>query len=83
MRKFTFVSILLLISVFVFGQESWTKINPALSDSYNVEVIEHSANGMILRLNVNSYRFDNVVTPNGTEITVKSPGCRNTSYNFV
>lgn len=68
----------MFISVLVFGQESWTKINPSLSDSYSVEVIEHSANGMILKLNVNSYRFDNVVTPNGTEITVKSPGCRNT-----
>ncbi len=78
MRKFTFVSILLFFSVFVFGQDSWTKINQSLSDSYNVEIIESSNDGMVLKLNVNSYRFDEVITPNGTEIIVQSPDCRNT-----
>lgn len=78
MKKITFVSILMLISVFVFGQDTWTKLNTSLSDAYTVEITEHSADGMTLKLNVNSYRLDEVNTPNGTEIVVKSPDCRNT-----
>jgi hypothetical protein len=78
MRKFTIVSILLCFSVLVFGQHSWTKLNSTQPEAYSIEILEHSSDGMTIKLNVNSYRFDEVSTPNGIEVVVKSPDCRNT-----
>ncbi len=68
---------LLLLSVFVYGQNTWTKINPSISENSTIEILDNSDDGMIIKLNVNSYKFNEVQTPNGTEIVVNSPDCPN------
>ncbi|MDD3741365.1 MAG: C25 family cysteine peptidase [Bacteroidales bacterium] len=77
MKVLSSILVLVLMSIFVYGQSSWTKINSSISEDYKIEILESSTEGMIIKLNVNSYRFDEVETPNGTEIVVKSPSCPN------
>jgi hypothetical protein len=61
----------------MFGQNQWIKLNPALSEDYKIEIIEQSADEMTIKLNINSYRLDEVTTPRGTAYVVKTPECRN------
>jgi len=65
------------MGLMVYGQTSWTKVNSTLSENYKIEILDNSDEGVLIKLDVNSYRFDEVETPNGTEIVVKSPDCPN------
>lgn len=77
MRRITLALILLSFSLFAFTQNDLIKLNQSNPENYNIEIIEQTADGLIIKLSINSYRLQEVSTPRGLSYVVKTPKCRN------
>ena len=77
MKKLTTITLLLMLSIVVFSQNNWVKINSTKSLNPEIQVLETSENGIVIKLSLNAYALEEVETPNGTEIIVHSPECPN------
>ncbi|MDD2636465.1 MAG: C25 family cysteine peptidase [Bacteroidales bacterium] len=80
MKKITILSLLLIFAFFVNAQTSWIKNNQTKNINPQIEVVETTSDGLVIKLNINAYRFDEVETPRGTEFVVKSPDCPNSYF---
>lgn len=77
MKKVTVLSLMLVFSFALFAQTNWVKIDASKSVNPEIQVVEASDDAMIIKLNLNAYALEEVETPNGTELIVRSPECPN------
>jgi len=77
MKKFTLISFLLIFCFVGFAQNSWIKLNASSDVEPAFQVLESTSDGMVIKLTVNAYALNEVQTPRGTEVIVKSPECPN------
>ncbi len=80
MKKFTILNLLLIFALFVNAQTDWIKNNQEKSINPQIEVIETTSDGLVIKLSLNAYRLYEVETPRGTEFVVQSPDCPNSYY---
>jgi hypothetical protein len=78
MKKFTLIGVLLMFCFVSFAQNSWVKLNSSDPVEPGIQIVESSSDGMIIKLNVNTYALNEVETPRGTSVIVRSPECSNT-----
>ncbi|MDD4149042.1 MAG: C25 family cysteine peptidase, partial [Bacteroidales bacterium] len=80
MKKLTILSLLLVFAFLVQAQTAWIKNYQGKSINPQIEVIETTSDGLIVKLSLNAYQLYEVETPRGTEFVVKSPDCPNSYF---
>ncbi len=78
MKKVTLISLLLIVCFWASAQSSWVKVDQSAGLEPEFEVLESSNEGMVIKLNVNAYSFEEVETPRGRAVIISSPECPNT-----
>ncbi|MDR2010611.1 MAG: C25 family cysteine peptidase [Bacteroidales bacterium] len=68
MKKFLTLSIILLISSILFGQSNYIFLNENNKIEPEISVLEKSEKDILIKISLNSFRFDEVNTPKGVEL---------------
>lgn len=80
MKKIILTLTLAIICLMLFSQKGLIKLNSTNSESFIIEILEQNSNELILKLNVNSLYLEEVTTPRGNSVIVKSHKAHN---NFM